>query len=178
MADDELRDRLKNLERPTFRAEAAKAQLKLTLVGTRTSSRVGIALVLLPAVFVFGVILHYGFGLEVPGFSQLEDFLSWTDHQKYVPLLSPLIMAGAPLAALALNLLAIMHVEVDRARHELVVTFKLRVVNIVIIAVATLVLIMLAMHAVAESGHRPGRASATESTTGLDQTPLPGLAAK
>lgn len=155
MADDELPDRLKNIERPTFHAEGAKAQLKLTLLSARTSSRIGIALVLTPAVFVFGVILHYGFGFEVPGFSQFEELLSWTDHQKYVPLLSPLIMAGAPLAALALNLLAIMHVEIDRARSELIVTLKLRVLNLVIIAVATLVVTMLAMHAVAERGHRP-----------------------
>lgn len=62
-------------------------------------------------------------------------------------------MAGAPLAAIALNLLAIMHVEINPARRELVATFKLRVLNLFIIAVAAFVVMMLAMHAIAESGH-------------------------
>jgi len=63
------------------------------------------------------------------------------------------VLAGAPMAALILNLLAVMHFHFDRARSELQVSVKLRIINLGIIALCLLILAMLFVHAVAESGH-------------------------
>lgn len=149
----DLTGHLDGLKPPDPRHEALKAQLRLTLVDARVSSRVGFALVFLPAAFVFGVLLHYGFRLPVPGFSALESGLQWIETQQYVPLLSPLILVGAPLLALALNALAITHIHLDRARREVAVTLKLRAVNLLIMAIATLVVGTVFLHVVAERAH-------------------------
>jgi hypothetical protein len=146
-------DRLDQLRRPTPAAPALKRELKLALLSARTSSRLGVLLVALPALFVFGVIVRYGFGLPVPGFAALERLVAWMEHQPYIPLLSPLVVAGAPLLALALNLLAILHVEWSRPRRELTLTLKLRWANLAICALCLLILAMVFVHLVAERPH-------------------------
>jgi|GEM_PF-3515644 len=145
--------RLDPLRRPEPTAPALKRELKLALLGARASSRLGLALVALPALFVFGVIVRYGFGLPVPGFDALERLVGWMEHQPYLPLLSPLVVAGAPLLALALNLLAILHVEWNRPRHELVLTLRPRWANLAVCALSSLVLAMVFVHLVAERPH-------------------------
>ena len=141
---------------PRPRHEALKAQLRLTLLDARASSRIGFALVFAPAAFVLGVILRYGFQLPVPGFGALEAGLGWIERQPYVPLLAPLLLVGAPLLALCLNALAIVHLRVDRARRELSFTLKLRAVNLLVMAVAVLSVALVLVHVLAErSRHLP-----------------------
>ena len=152
----ELIRQLESLEQPRASAALLKAPMRLALVSTRVSSRVGFALVGLPSLFVFGVIVQYGFGLTVPGFALLERALTWIERQPYVPGLAPILLVGLPLAALAINLLGILHVGFDRARREVHLSLKLRVANLVIIALALFVTVLVIAHALAERGHRGG----------------------
>lgn len=68
-------------------------------------------------------------------------------------LLSPLVLAGGPLLALALNLLAILHVDFDRRHRELLITLKLRVVNLIIAGASAAILGMLVAHIISERAH-------------------------
>jgi hypothetical protein len=144
---------LEGLERPDPRHAALKSQLRLALLDARASSRVGFALVFAPAAFVFGVILHYGFGLPVPGFSALESGLEWVEKQPYIPLLAPLLLVGAPLLALCLNTLAITHIHLDRPRREVSITLKLRALNLLVMATAAFVVAIVCVHVIAERAH-------------------------
>lgn len=141
------------LRRPEPAAPELRRELKLALVGARASSRLGVVLVAIPALFVFGVIVRYGFGVPVPGFAALEGLIGWMERQPYIPLFSPLVVAGAPLLALALNLLAILHVEWSRPRREMVITLKLRWPNLAVCAVCCLVLATVFLHLLAERAH-------------------------
>jgi hypothetical protein len=151
--EPELTRRLDTLQRPAVSAEALKAQLRLTLVSVRTSSRLGAGLIALPGLFLFGVILHYGFGLPVPGFATLEGALTSLEQQRYGVLLTALILVGAPLLALTLNLLALIHVQVDRGRRELQITLRLRPLSLIVALLAALIVALVAMHVIAERAH-------------------------
>jgi heme/copper-type cytochrome/quinol oxidase subunit 2 len=153
MNDRDLTNRLEQMPRPVIAADAMKDSLKLTLVSVRGSSRWGAALIALPALFVFGVVLHYGFGLAVPGFAALEDSLTWLESQRWGSLLAALLLVGAPLTALVLNLLALSHIQIDRRRRELQFTLRLRPLNIVIAFVAVLIVALVAVHIIAEQAH-------------------------
>jgi hypothetical protein len=147
---------LESLEQPRASASLWKAPLRLALVNTRVSSRVGFALVCLPSLFVSGVIVQYGFGITVPGFALFEKGLTWVEHQPYVPGLAPILLVGLPLAALAINLLGILHFAIDRSRRELHLSIKLRVANLVVIALAALITAIVFAHALAERAHHVG----------------------
>ena len=149
-ADTDLTERLAHMESPHPRATATRAALRLALVDARLSSRVGVLLVAIPVLFLGGVVFRYGFGITIPGFSALENTISVVEHAGLFSVLSPLVLAGGPLVALALNLLAILHVERDRSQGELHIMVKLRPFNLLLIAVSIAILGMLFVHIVGE----------------------------
>ena len=66
-------------------------------------------------------------------------------------ILSIFLLVGRPLGALALNLLAITHVQIDRLRRELQVTVKLKIINLILSAICLFILGMIFAHVVAEN---------------------------
>jgi hypothetical protein len=152
MDKDKLVNKLESLKCPDLQSPSHQRRLKLVLTNARRSSWIGLVFIAFPCLFMFGVLLKYGFRLDLPLFTALEGRMAQIDHSA-LRFLSPLVLAGAPMAALILNLLAVMHFHFDRARSELQVSVKLRIINLGIIALCLLILAMLFVHAVAESGH-------------------------
>jgi len=153
MDEDKLVNKLESLKCPGMQSPSHQQRLKLMLTNARRSSWIGLAFIAFPCLFLFGVLLKYGFRFDLPLFTGMEERMAQIDHSA-LRFLSPLVLAGAPLAALMLNLLAIMHFHLDRAQSELLVSVKLRIVNLVIVALCLLILATLFVHAAAESGHQ------------------------
>ena len=151
MDEEKLIKKLEGIERPNLSSASHQRQLKLVLISAQRSSWIGILLVALPCLFLFCVILKYGFSVGITGFTALEEQMVRIDRTffRFVP---PLVLVGGPLAALALNLLAIMHFQIDRVRRELVVTVKLKVGNLLIGAICLGILAMIFVYVVAENG--------------------------
>ena len=151
MDEEQLIKRLEGIERPDLSSPTHQRQLKLVLVSAKRSSWIGILLVTLPCLFLLGVILKYGFRIGIPLFSAIEEKMANIDRSffRFVP---PLLLVGGPLIALALNLLAILHFYFDRVRRELQVTFKLRIINLLIIGICLMILATVFMYVVAENG--------------------------
>lgn len=154
MTESDLERQLRELSKPSVTAPELGRQLKLTLVDASLSSHIGAYLIAIPSLFLFAIIMHYGFGMPIPGLSSLESWMSRLDREtSSLRFLSPLVLAGGPLLALALNLLAILHVEFDGRHRELLITLKLRVVNLVVAGASAAILGMLVAHIIAERGH-------------------------
>jgi hypothetical protein len=148
MEHDELNTRLEELESPAVRALVMRAAVKRSILAPHTSAVAGVTLVAIPCLFVLAIVLHYGAGVAIPGLARVEDVMSQLDQR--LPWISPLILAGAPLLALGLNVLAIVHVARDRARREFQVTVRVRWSNIAIIMASGLVLLIVFAHLLAE----------------------------
>ena len=151
MDEEKLFKKLEGIERPNLSSASHQRQLKLVLISAQRSSWIGIPLIALPCLFLFCVILKYGFNVGITGFTALEEQMVRIDRTffRFVP---PLVLVGGPLTALALNLLAIMHFQIDRVRRELVVTVKLKVGNLLIGAICLGILAMIFVYVVAENG--------------------------
>ena len=151
MDEEKLIKKLEGIERPELSSATHRRQLKLALVSAERSSWIGILLVSLPCLFIFGVILKYGFGVGSHLFSALEEQMAAIDRSffRFVP---PLLLVGGPLIALALNLLAILHFHVEPSRRELQVMVKLKIINLLIIGICLLILTTVFMYVVAENG--------------------------
>ena len=151
MDEEKLIKKLESIERPDLSSATHQRQLKLVLVSAKRSSWIGILLVTLPCLFIFGVILKYGFGAGGHLFSTLEEKMADIDRSffRFVP---PLLLVGGPLIALALNLLAILHFHMDPFRRELQVTVKLKIINLLIIGICLSILATIFMYLVAENG--------------------------
>lgn len=151
MDKNELTQKLENLPRPELSSGTQQRQLKLYLMSARRSSWLGILLVTLPCLFLLGVILKYGFRIGLPAFSALEDAMAAMDHS-FFGFVPPLVLVVGPLLALALNLLAILHVQFDRSSRELQIAVKMRFLNLLIAGVCLFILSIVFLYLVAENG--------------------------
>src|SRR5437016_8337738 len=132
MDEKDLIKKLESIEHPELSSTTHQKQLKLFqlfLVSAKRSSWIGILLIAIPCLFIFGVIVKYGFRVGIPVFTGVEEEMAKID-QSFLHFVPPLILVGGPLLALALNLLAIMHFQINRVRRELQVTVRLRIVNL------------------------------------------------
>jgi len=151
MDEETLSKKLENVHAPDISAPAHQRHLKLTLLNASKSSFIGALLVVLPCIFIFGIFLKYQLRLRAPWLSAVEEWMAQIDHTSlwFIP---PLLLVGAPLLALAVNLLALMHVQIDRIRRELQMTIKLKLANLCVCAVSVMILVTVFFHIIAERG--------------------------
>jgi hypothetical protein len=116
-------------------------RLKLTLLSTRQSSLIGIALVAAPAVFLFSMVMKHELGIDLHVFALIGRFFeSFDKHPLTRHWFSPLVFGLLPLAAVAINVLSILHVAYSRERRLLTLTIKVKALNLLAVLFAGAVL--------------------------------------
>src|SRR5258705_2924787 len=98
MDEDELIKKLESVQPPALSSATHQRQLKLVLMSAKRSSWIGLFLVAVPCLFLFGVILKYGFRVGIPLFSAVEEKMADIDHTffRFIP---PMILVGGPIVA-------------------------------------------------------------------------------
>lgn len=151
MDDESLMRQLEATETPVPTAPAHQQHLKLTLLSATRSSRIGVLMVGLPCIFIFGIFLKYQLRWHVGWLTAVEEWMSRMDHT-LLWFVVPLLLVGAPLLALALNLLALMHVKLDRTRRELQITLRLKIASLLVCLVSVIILAAVFIHVIGERG--------------------------
>ncbi len=149
MDEESLSEKLENINPPEISAPAHQRQLKLTLLNAARSSVVGTFLIVVPCVFIFGIFLKYQLRVRTGWISVVEEWMLRIDHS-WLWFIPPLLLVGAPLLALALNVLALVHVQLVTARRELQITLKLKPANLCVCALCLLILAAVFIHVIGE----------------------------
>jgi hypothetical protein len=140
MEKEELINKMQSMQKPEIISESHQVQLKITLLSAKRSAKFGIILAILPSIFLGCIFLKYLLHLNIPAFSTIENWMAQNDKNLFFKILMPLILIGGPLIALAVNLMAIFHMEWKNGQKEILMTLKLKWPNITIIAVCLLIL--------------------------------------
>ena len=151
MDNDEFSQKLQKMHKPEINSPTHQVQLKITLLNTKRSARIGLLLVILPCLFLSAVLLKYFLHINLPSFSALEEWMAKKDHSVLIKVLFPLLLIGAPLLALILNLLSILHFSFDKKLKELIITVKLKWFNIIVSLICLLILFCFFLYAVGEN---------------------------
>jgi hypothetical protein len=154
MEKDELINKLEHMNKPNIESEQHKAALKLTLLNARKSGRLGIFMVIIPLIFLACIFLKYLLHIGLPSFSSVENWMAEKDKNPFYRFLIPLILIGAPLLGLGINLLAILHVERKKEPDELIITVKLHWINIAVSIICALILFAFLLYAIGENFNR------------------------
>ena len=136
---------------PVVESAAQKRILKLTLLNARRSATAGLMLLVLPFLFVFANIFKYELGIEL---GAITTFVEWVGSHDQTPVLNWIVrflLLGGPAIAILVNLMAITHIYHNREQKELVVTLKIRWVNLSILIVCFAVLAIFALYLLAEN---------------------------
>ena len=156
MDKDELINKLENMQKPDLLSDEHRDQLKLTLLNARKSANVGIILTILPCLFLLGVLLKYFLHLSIPAFTSLENWMAEIDKNPSLKFVVPVLLVGAPLTGLAINLLAILHFDWSQKTRELIITVKVKWKNIIVGLICLLILMCFFFYAVGENFTRVG----------------------
>ncbi|PYI93303.1 MAG: hypothetical protein DME97_06095 [Verrucomicrobia bacterium] len=149
MDEESLSKKLENISPPEISAPAHQRQLKLTLLNASKSSLLGAFLVVVPCIFIFGIFLKYQLRVRTGWITAVEEWMLRIDHT-WLWFIPPLLLVGAPLVALTINLLALLHVRLVSARRELQITLKLKPANLCVCALCLLILAAVFIHVIGE----------------------------
>jgi len=151
MKANEFEKKMENMTSPDVTSDSTKQFLKVTLMGAQRSASLGFVLLAIPFLFIFVNIFKYQLGLDM-GF--LSTFISWIgslDRFPGVNWLVRFILLGGPVLAVILNVLAITHLHHNRTMKEVVITLKLKWVNISILLICGGILAIFFLYLLVEN---------------------------
>lgn len=141
MDNDNIDQRLSRMEVPKPGPLHHQGQLKVPLLSYRRSSRLGLALLVLPLLFFATVFLRYELGLSLSIVDIVARAFASISDSPILHLLIPVIFIGIPLYAMVINLLSFCHFASDPVSKEMLVTVKYRPLNMIVFLISFVVLV-------------------------------------
>jgi hypothetical protein len=151
MDNEEFSQKLQKMHKPQIESATHQVQLKITLLNAKRSAGIGVILVIIPCLFLLAVLIKYFLHINLPFFSALEEWMADKNHNVFIKMLIPLLLIGAPFIALIFNLLAILHFNFEKKVNELIITVKLKWINIIVSLICLLILFCFFLYAVGEN---------------------------
>ncbi|MCG8604713.1 hypothetical protein MJD09_06915 [bacterium] len=156
MDKQEFLRKMENLESPDLASETHRRQLKLTLMNTQKSATFGVFFVLTPFLSAFGMILKHNLGIEFGLFTTFPSWLVTLEERSLIlTFLIRTLLLGGPLVAIMINLLAILHFQFDGQAKEVLVSIKLKWLNIAVIAFCSLIALIFLSYLLVENINHP-----------------------
>src|SRR5688500_12603571 len=101
-------------------------ELKKTLINTKVSSRIGVALIVLPAIFLFAMLFKHYIGIYLGIIDTIENFFAGLDKSPRTKWLNPLIFGLLPLSAFVIIALSITHISYIKSSNLLHISVKIK----------------------------------------------------
>ena len=161
MKKDKLTNMMEQLSPPTARVEEHAKEFRVTLLNTRKSTVAGLLLMLTPLLFLLGVTFKYYLNPNLFVTPVMTFFYDWMmridpdSDSSIISWLFRILLVGGPLAAIGINLLAVTHIRLNRSPRELIVAFKLKWLNWLIIAICTLIFLIFFGYLLVENINHP-----------------------
>jgi hypothetical protein len=151
MEEKDFIKKMENLNKPEVNASASQKQIKLTILNAKRSASWGIWFLVVP-IFFFACVaikyfLHWNWGLA----GNFLDWMAELDKSMAFPIVSILLFIILPGIGAVVNLLAIMHFVYDKLTRELIVTIKIKFLNIILAIISIGIIGMVLLYAISEN---------------------------
>ncbi|TMI94487.1 MAG: hypothetical protein E6H06_09085 [Bacteroidetes bacterium] len=151
MEEKDFLQKMENLKKPDVNAEASRQQIKLVLLNSKKSAAWGTWFLIVPIFFFCCVAIKY---LLHWNWSFAGNFLDWmadVDRSMSFPIVSILLFIVLPAIGVVINLLAIVHFVYDKILNELILTIKIKWLNIVLAFISIGVIGIVLLYAISEN---------------------------
>jgi len=152
---DKLIEMMENMDQPSVDVSMHQKEFRLTLLNVKKSAFAGIILLIMPLIFLTGVILKHYLQLNLGILTFIYEWIGNMD-QRYGDksilnwFIRTLLILG-PLLAIALNLIAVTYYRYEKSSKELILSFKLKWLNWLIILICSLVFAVFFLYLVTEN---------------------------
>jgi hypothetical protein len=151
MEEKDFLNKMENLKKPEVNAEASRQQIKLVLMNTKKSATWGIWFLVIPVFFFSCVaikyLLHWNWGMA----GSFLDWMADVDRSMSFPIVSILLFIVLPGIGAIVNLLSVMHFMYDKIKKELIVTIKVKWINIILAVISICIIAVVLLYAVSEN---------------------------
>lgn len=152
---DELEELLENMEQPSIEVINHSKEFRLTLLNTKKSALVGILLLILPFLFILGVIFKHYLRLDFEILTSVYTWIGAIDHKygdgSILNWIIRFLLLGGPLLAILINLISVMHIRFEKSRKEIIISLKMKWLNWIIIAACSMIFTIFFLYLIMEN---------------------------
>jgi hypothetical protein len=149
MEEKDFLHKMENLRKPEINADASRRQIRIAIMNAKKSATWGIWLLVRPFLFIVSVtikeFLHWDWGIA----NTITEWMGSIDRA--AGWFSPVIFLLFPCIAAILNLLAIKHFVYDRSTKELIVTLKIKWLNIILVLISIAIIGIMSLYVIMEN---------------------------
>ena len=155
--NDEFLKKMENLQVPDINPGEHPKMVKMAIMNAERSAALGVWLIVVPCYFLFCVCMYYFFHLRLSWFQSMFNLMASLDKNRWLRLLSPVLLVVLPIVCIVINALAIIHVGVqkagaDRSRaREFGITIKIKPWNILLILLSLAIVFTFLAYIVTEN---------------------------
>lgn len=152
---NKIEEIMANMEQPRIDVSQHQREFRVTLFNTKKSAITGAILLILPFLFLSGVVIKHYLHIESGIFTYVYDWITnmdqrYGDHSILNWIIRILLTIG-PLVAVAYNILAITHVRIEKVQKEIILSFKMTWLNWLIILICTAVFAVFFLYLLVEN---------------------------
>lgn len=149
MEEKDFLHKMENLKKPEINADASRRQVRVAIMNARKTATWGIWLLVIPFLFLVSVtikeILRWDWGIA----NTITEWMGALDRS--VPFAGPVLVIIFPAVAALINLLSIKHFVYDRTTKELIVTLKIKWLNIILILISIAIIAVFSLYVIMEN---------------------------
>lgn len=144
--EQEFLKQMENLQVPDIKPGAHPKAVKMAIMNAGRSAALGVWLIVVPCYFLACVLVYDFFNPKANWFSAMFGFMVQIADIPFVKILAPIVLMVCPMICIVINLLAIVHVQIDRVDgqrrkyREMVFTVKIKPLNLALIVLSALIL--------------------------------------
>ena len=146
---------MENLEQPTVEVGQHMKEFRLTLLNIKKPALVGVILLFLPGLFLSGVVLKHYLQIDFGIFTSVYEWINSMDQQYGDGSILNWVIRAAltlgPLIAIVINLLSILHFRIEKAQKEIILSFKLKWINWLVILVSAAIFMVFFLYLLVEN---------------------------
>ena len=151
MEEKDFLNKMENLKKPEVNPEASQRQIKLAIMNAKKSAAWGAWFLLIPIIFFGCVAIKELLGWDWNFAENFPEWIVYLDNATGFPLTSIVLFIILPAIGALANLLAIMHFIYDKLTKQLIITIKLKWLNIILAAISILVIAFVLLYAISEN---------------------------
>jgi len=156
MEEKDFISKMEKLKKPEISSDAAQRQIKLTLLNTKKSAVWGTWFLVVPIFFFICVTIKYLFRWNWGVAGNFLDWMANLDKSTVFPFISILLFIILPGIGAIVNLLAVMHFAYDKLTSELIVTIKLKWLNIILAIISIGIVGIIFLYVLTENAMEKG----------------------
>jgi hypothetical protein len=151
MEEKDFLSKMENLKKPEVSAESSQRQIKIALLNARRSAAWGVWFLVVPAFFFSSVVIKYILHADWSIAGNFLDWMAAVDKSMSIPIVSILLFVVLPAFGAIINLLSILHFFYDKPARELILTVKIKWVNVILAIVSLAVIAVIMLYAISEN---------------------------